>query len=261
MTQVPEPPHPSRGQNDMSLKITDTTMTSAVTPHTAMAWPVPEVPGEPTLWSVTWLPGRALTRNEAVTAMTIAETLALHPDALTSADRRWRMLLEPWAHELYLSANEAAELLAAPPHLGMEEPRSTPEPPPVRANALGNPCPDWCTVEHVSQNRTVNLHIGDPVGNKSPLETRVKLIQDGSDRYRHERPEVSLSKSTAVVHLNHAQSEGLADLLEALADDCTPDQLRAIAAEVRTGASLIDPLPQLSATVAEMTADREPELG
>jgi hypothetical protein len=51
-------------------------MSSAATPHTATAWPAP---GEPTLWSVTWLPGRALTRDQAITAMTIAETVAGTP--------------------------------------------------------------------------------------------------------------------------------------------------------------------------------------
>ncbi len=44
----------------MSTEITETEMSSDATPHTATARPVP---GEPTLWSVTWLPGRALTRD------------------------------------------------------------------------------------------------------------------------------------------------------------------------------------------------------
>jgi hypothetical protein len=53
-----------------STGVTDTVMSSDATPHTATAWPVP---GEPTLCSVTWLPGRALTRDQAITAITIAE--------------------------------------------------------------------------------------------------------------------------------------------------------------------------------------------
>ena len=45
----------------MATRITDTGMTSDQTRHTATAWPVP---GEPTGWSVTWLPGRNLTRRD-----------------------------------------------------------------------------------------------------------------------------------------------------------------------------------------------------
>jgi hypothetical protein len=36
------------------------------------------VPGEPAPWSVTWLPGRALTRDQGITAMTIVETFATY---------------------------------------------------------------------------------------------------------------------------------------------------------------------------------------
>jgi hypothetical protein len=93
-----------------STKITGTEMRSDATPHTATAWPVP---GGPTLWSVTWLPGRALTRDQAITAMTIAETVTAHPDPQNSTDGR-RLNLESWAAELGLSADEAAEMAAAP---------------------------------------------------------------------------------------------------------------------------------------------------
>ena len=69
--------------NGMSTKITDTEMRSDATPHTATAR---RVPGEPTLWSVTWLLGLALNRDQSITAMTIAETLA-RPMAVLEA---WR---------------------------------------------------------------------------------------------------------------------------------------------------------------------------
>ena len=49
--------------------VTDAEISSNATPHTATAWPVP---ANPTLWSVAWLPGHALTRDQAITAMTIA---------------------------------------------------------------------------------------------------------------------------------------------------------------------------------------------
>jgi hypothetical protein len=90
-----------------------------------------------------------------------------------------------------------------------------------------------------------------------PWETRVRLVQDGSDRYRPGPPVVDVSKIAAVVQLNAFQAGGLANLLEELADGCTPCQLRTLADEVRAAASVIDPARQLAATVAEMSADRE----
>ena len=62
----------------MTLTITDRMMRSAYTRHTATAWPVP-VPGEPTLWTVTWLPGRNLTHDQAQAAMGIAEAVGRIP--------------------------------------------------------------------------------------------------------------------------------------------------------------------------------------
>jgi hypothetical protein len=139
------------------------------------------------------------------------------------------------------------------------EPPGKPEAMPARTNALGNPCPGWCTIEHVTQARTINLHMGDPIGHKPLWEAKVRLMQDDSDRYLREQPLVAVRKSASGVQLDHAQAEGLADLLEALVDDCTPDQLRALAIEVRAAASTIDPMRQLSATVAKITVDREAE--
>lgn len=52
----------------MSIKITDEAMTSDTTPHSARA--------DGDGWAVTWLPGRALARNQAVSAMVLAETVA-----------------------------------------------------------------------------------------------------------------------------------------------------------------------------------------
>ena len=83
-------------RSGMSTKITGTEMSSDVTPHTATAWPVP---GEPALWPVTWLPGRALTRDQAITAMTIARTVAAHAGTQNSAEG-WRLNLESRAAEL-----------------------------------------------------------------------------------------------------------------------------------------------------------------
>src|SRR6185369_10294465 len=57
----------SPAENPMSTRITDTAMSSTSTDHTARRT-------QPTgQWRVSWLPHRLLTRNEAATAMTIAE--------------------------------------------------------------------------------------------------------------------------------------------------------------------------------------------
>ena len=50
----------------MTLTINDATMTSDQTEHTAR-----RAPGSH-LWEVSWLPGQALDRNSAITAMTLA---------------------------------------------------------------------------------------------------------------------------------------------------------------------------------------------
>ena len=52
----------------MTLTINDTTMTSDQTPHTARH--APSRNG----WEVSWLPGRILDRNSAITAMVLADT-------------------------------------------------------------------------------------------------------------------------------------------------------------------------------------------
>ena len=71
----------------MTLTINDTTMTSDQTAHTARL-----APGSQHLWEVSWLPGQALDRNSAITAMILADlagdadltraapALAVHPE-------------------------------------------------------------------------------------------------------------------------------------------------------------------------------------
>lgn len=237
----------------MSTRITETGMNSDATPHTATAWPVP---GEPTLWSVTWLPGRALTRNQAITAMTIAEMTA-EPADTENGTEGWQLHLGSWAAELGLSADEAAEMASAPPARSGDEDRDAAKAAPVRANEIGTPCPQWCSTEHVTRDRTIHAHISAPMTGKLPWETRVRLVQDGIDRYRPGRPMVNVSKVAAGLQLDTSQAEGFASLLEELADGCTPYQLRALADEIRAATSIIDPARQLAATAAEISADRE----
>jgi hypothetical protein len=98
----------------MGTTITDTLMRSTETAHTATAWPVP---GEPTLWTVTWLPGRNLTRNQAITAMTIAAYVGRGVGL--SDDPVWPHI-EGWAAELGLSGARAVVLASEPPASEME---------------------------------------------------------------------------------------------------------------------------------------------
>jgi hypothetical protein len=100
----------------MTLSIADGEITSEQTPHTATAWPVP---GEPTGWSVTWLPGRNLTRNQAITAMTLAEMI----DRNGLWDYRSSANIDAWAAELGLTGPQAIEMLGGVPHL--EDPDAT----------------------------------------------------------------------------------------------------------------------------------------
>ena len=76
----------------MTLTINDTTMTSDQTAHTGR-----QTPGRQHIWEVSWLPSRALDRNSAITAMTLA-------DHAGKADLNERRQLWPFIQ------NRAAEL-------------------------------------------------------------------------------------------------------------------------------------------------------
>ena len=90
----------------MTTQITDSEMTSDETRHTARI-----ADGG---WLVTWLPRRALTRDQAITAMTIAETVATHEWTIDPADPVIPVI-ESWASELGITAAYAiAEASLAP---------------------------------------------------------------------------------------------------------------------------------------------------
>ena len=80
-----KPNHDPDPEDDpMTLTINDTTMTSDQTAHTAR-----QAPGRPHQWEVSWLPGRVLDRNTAITAMILADIaaeddLARRPPALAA---------------------------------------------------------------------------------------------------------------------------------------------------------------------------------
>ena len=91
----------------MTLTINDATMTSDQTVHTAR-----QAPGPQHQWEVSWLPGQALDRNTAITAMTLAD-LAGEED-LHDGHRLWPHI-QSWAGELSLTAPDAIARINQPP--------------------------------------------------------------------------------------------------------------------------------------------------
>ena len=90
----------------MTLTINDATMTSDQTAHTAR-----QAPGSQHLWTVSWLPGQALDRNSAITAMVLADH-AGEPD-LNERHRLWPFI-ESWAAELGLTGSNAVTQASQP---------------------------------------------------------------------------------------------------------------------------------------------------
>jgi hypothetical protein len=92
------------------ITITDISMTSPATPHTAT------VTGRG--WKVSWLPGRILTRDQATTAMVIAGIVACR--GVPRADDPIWLHIDGWAAELSLTAPSAVARASEPP--GEREP-------------------------------------------------------------------------------------------------------------------------------------------
>lgn len=84
----------------MSIGISDDEMTCNATQRTARR-------GE-SGWQVSWLPGRTLTRDQAITAMVLTEVAALDPKP---GDRIWPHA-EAWAAELDVPGAAAAVSMA-----------------------------------------------------------------------------------------------------------------------------------------------------
>lgn len=85
------------------MEITDSVMTSASTFHTA--WRVDEQADE---WRVSWLPDRTLTRNEALSALTLAEmVLGDDPPGMREP------LIQVFASELGMSPEDAVSAVEA----------------------------------------------------------------------------------------------------------------------------------------------------
>ena len=90
----------------MTLTITDTTMTSDHTAHSARQAPSRDG------WEVSWLPGQVLDRNTAITAMTLADIAAEHD--LHDRHPLWPHI-ESWAGELGLTASGVLSRVSQPP--------------------------------------------------------------------------------------------------------------------------------------------------
>ncbi len=88
----------------MSILITATAMVSDQTAHAAAR--------SGTYWRLSWLPDRLLDLDQAVTGMTIAETVATPG---RTSDPRWRPHLNAWAAELDLTGTAAAYRALQPP--------------------------------------------------------------------------------------------------------------------------------------------------
>jgi hypothetical protein len=82
----------------MTLTINDATMTSDQTTHTARQEPSRNG------WEVSWLPGRTLDRNSAITAMILADTTA--DKRVREGHQLWPHI-QGWASELGLTGQEA----------------------------------------------------------------------------------------------------------------------------------------------------------
>jgi len=90
----------------VTLTINDSSMSSDRTAHTARH--APDRNG----WEVSWLPGRTLDRNTAITAMTLADTAA--EPGLHEGHRLWPHI-QSSAQEHGLTAPDAIAQAATPP--------------------------------------------------------------------------------------------------------------------------------------------------
>ena len=91
----------------MTLTITDTTITSDQNPHTAR-----QALGRQHQWEVSWLPGHAMDRNTAITAMVLADTVAQGDPR--EGHRLWPHI-QGWAEELGLTGTDAIARVSQPP--------------------------------------------------------------------------------------------------------------------------------------------------
>lgn len=165
----------------MPLTISDTAMTSEMTTHTAKPWPWN---GEPA-WSVTWLPGRVLTYNQAITAMTIAETVAAHADNLADGGL-WQLHVDGWAAELGIHRAEAIAAASKPFCL---------------RNHLGQVCPSWCEQDHDQTETHYSKFIWEGSAHRRPVQVRIVQMHEWA------APKVGLENEHGTAHLDLSAEE------------------------------------------------------
>jgi hypothetical protein len=91
----------------MPLTINEDSISGDRTSHTARL-----VPGHPDAWEVSWLPGQLLSRNTAITAMILADTLSSR--ILDPRDRLWPHI-KGWAAEIGLTTPDVLIGVSQPP--------------------------------------------------------------------------------------------------------------------------------------------------
>jgi hypothetical protein len=91
----------------MALTILDDSMSSDRSTHTAR-----RAPSNGLHWEVSWLPGRAMDRNSAITAMIFTDVTAA--GGVDPSHQFWPQL-ENWAAELDLTATDALTRTAQVP--------------------------------------------------------------------------------------------------------------------------------------------------
>lgn len=105
----------------MTLTIQDDNISSDRTRHTACL-----TPGHDHVWRVSWLPGRLMDRNSAITAMTLAEVAT---DEVNPGHRLW-LHIEGWSAELGLKVPDALTWISQPPgSVSSEKDAAAPEDP------------------------------------------------------------------------------------------------------------------------------------
>jgi hypothetical protein len=102
----------------MTLTINDTTMTSDQTGHTARHEPSRNG------WQVSWLPGRVLDRNTAITAMVLADIST--DERVREGHRLWPHI-QGWAAELGLTGPDAIARATQPPGPGHDHAAGHPD--------------------------------------------------------------------------------------------------------------------------------------
>jgi hypothetical protein len=139
----PRPRQPAPRRTAMTLTINDDSISGDHTRHTARP-----APGRRHAWEISWLPGRLVDRNTAITAMVLADTAG---SCGLRARHRLRPHIQSWAGELGLAAPDALARASRPPGCGLSSgptgwrSSATPKPhlrPPSRSALLAK----WPTV-------------------------------------------------------------------------------------------------------------------